>query len=496
MKRFSFLSLLALLLLPRPACSAMIARTGVGENAVSGGITVLPSNAVNTNPEGRSLQAWSGGSLSGSLVLKQAPVVVGPNIHAVTVAPALILPKTAVPGDAFATQEPAQNAAATARIFPASRDVAPAPRNDLEETASAVAADDTAAPGTLDQAFDGKADKKELLIIGHAGSPDKEAENTLPGFEQAVRDGANGIETDLSMTADGQIVHWHDWSPNNIIALARQLGLQGFKYKPMAPSLGSKHRKPVPDMTLEELRREYGYALNTPLFPGRSDYQIPTFEEFARWAASKKELQFVYLDVKIPKREVGRVPFFLDQLHETAARYGIADKLVFFSPYRRIAKAAAAYAAAKGYGLKIGLDRNPPLFTIMLQRGKTTAPQATFAEKALDRIVQFISSILRAMIRCRLFIFPRWSYSVVNDAAKLGLPFASMGRPIINGWHVYKKIVDHNLLLKLPYPAFNFLTWTINAEDEIRWLLERGVNGIVTDHPERVRAARASPRQS
>lgn len=47
------------------------------------------------------------------------------------------------------------------------------------------------------------------LIWAHRGS-DKFAENTLPAFEQAIRDKADGIEVDLQRTSDGELVIIHD----------------------------------------------------------------------------------------------------------------------------------------------------------------------------------------------------------------------------------------------------------------------------------------------
>ncbi|HRS16272.1 MAG TPA: glycerophosphodiester phosphodiesterase [Thermoanaerobaculaceae bacterium] len=47
-------------------------------------------------------------------------------------------------------------------------------------------------------------------IIAHRGVPKRLPENTLLGFRQAIADGADILETDLWMTADGVIVCHHD----------------------------------------------------------------------------------------------------------------------------------------------------------------------------------------------------------------------------------------------------------------------------------------------
>jgi glycerophosphoryl diester phosphodiesterase len=49
-----------------------------------------------------------------------------------------------------------------------------------------------------------------VLIIGHRGSPTSAPENTVAGFESALAEGADGVELDLRLTADGHLVCLHD----------------------------------------------------------------------------------------------------------------------------------------------------------------------------------------------------------------------------------------------------------------------------------------------
>ena len=50
----------------------------------------------------------------------------------------------------------------------------------------------------------------KFLILGHRGSPYAERENTVASYEAALRDGADGFETDLRLAADGVPVLFHD----------------------------------------------------------------------------------------------------------------------------------------------------------------------------------------------------------------------------------------------------------------------------------------------
>ena len=47
-------------------------------------------------------------------------------------------------------------------------------------------------------------------IIAHRGDKTQAPENTLAGFQMAVENGADGIELDVKLTADGQVIVLHD----------------------------------------------------------------------------------------------------------------------------------------------------------------------------------------------------------------------------------------------------------------------------------------------
>lgn len=51
---------------------------------------------------------------------------------------------------------------------------------------------------------------ERFLIFGHRGSPKRFKENTLASFEEALRAGADGFETDLRLLSDRTAVLFHD----------------------------------------------------------------------------------------------------------------------------------------------------------------------------------------------------------------------------------------------------------------------------------------------
>jgi glycerophosphoryl diester phosphodiesterase family protein len=103
-------------------------------------------------------------------------------------------------------------------------------------------------------------DPAQFLIVGHRGACASAVENTLASCERAVEiEGADAVEIDLCVTKDRQVVVWHDWDPDALVALARQAGAElDVLCRPVVPPAGHPMRRPVCDLTLAELRAHYG----------------------------------------------------------------------------------------------------------------------------------------------------------------------------------------------------------------------------------------------
>lgn len=68
-------------------------------------------------------------------------------------------------------------------------------------------------------------------ILGHRGAKAYYAENTLLSFENAINQGADGIELDIHYSKDGQIMVFHDFT------LDRMCGVKGAIYEKTAKEL-------------------------------------------------------------------------------------------------------------------------------------------------------------------------------------------------------------------------------------------------------------------
>lgn len=295
----------------------------------------------------------------------------------------------------------------------------------------------------------------EFLVVGHRGAPASAPENTLASFDRALAEGANAIETDFCVTKDDQVVVWHDWDPDELVAFARAAGAEfDVAYRPVSPPEGDPMRRPVRELTLAELRAHYGLApmkgvATTPV-------HLPVLDEVVAWAAAQGDrLKCVLLDIKIPAAHKACAKTLLDALEAAIARHRPACRFLLMTPVLAVLQALRDLAPARSR-----------TFDVEIKPG--------FAPDADD-------------------VDPRFApYSAVRWAVRQGNDHASIGRPrfTLGGWPLYKSTVRRDLgelALKARHPQqaapVHLLCWTLNRPRERRWLLRLGVHGILTDFP-------------
>lgn len=88
---------------------------------------------------------------------------------------------------------------------------------------------------------------KKPLVLAHRGFTKEAVENTLASVEAALKLGVDGIEVDLQMTADGELVIFHDKT------LKRLAGVEGAPEEMTVSSLRKILLKDSRIPTLEEL---------------------------------------------------------------------------------------------------------------------------------------------------------------------------------------------------------------------------------------------------
>lgn len=287
----------------------------------------------------------------------------------------------------------------------------------------------------------------ELLIIGHRGAPMQECENTLPAFEAAIRQGANALEIDLCFTEDGEVVVFHDWDPDSPVALFREAGSEPLQR--CKPCFGTgEFRRCVPRLSLEDLRaqckfRERDDGADLPEGEGH----IVTWREFLEAAQAWTSLDMVFLDMKVTPADIQLAGPMIARIQADINDLCPEFECVVMTIYPDVLEALKVAAP----DMRFCFDKEfPPLLQ--------------------DPSPEFIAA-----------------RSTVAEAIQLRHDIASIGRPTfltLSPWELYKAVLEHDLLLRHSQPRSPLLiTWTINEPDELRWLVNSGVDGIITDHP-------------
>jgi len=144
------------------------------------------------------------------------------------------------------------------------------------------------------------------IVYAHRGAPAERPENTLPSFRRALELGADALETDVHLTADGEVVAAHDDDGARVAGVARS----------------------IRGATLREIKTwDAGHAFVNDRgerpFVGQG-YRIPTLEELL------VELPGVRLNVDLKTEEPALVERFLSLVR----RIGAEDRVVAASFFR------------------------------------------------------------------------------------------------------------------------------------------------------------------
>jgi len=63
-----------------------------------------------------------------------------------------------------------------------------------------------------------------VLLLAHRGASADAPENTIAAFEEAVRQGADGVELDVQVCSTGEVVVCHDERLTRLAGLDWELG--------------------------------------------------------------------------------------------------------------------------------------------------------------------------------------------------------------------------------------------------------------------------------
>lgn len=140
-----------------------------------------------------------------------------------------------------------------------------------------------------------------MRIFAHRGYSGRFPENTMPAFNEAFLAGVDGIELDVQLSRDGELVIIHDET------LDRTTDGHGY----------------VKDHTLSELRQLDASLVKKEEFSG---FQIPTFEEYCDWVKDTPLITNVEL-----KTSIVYYPEIEEKTAEMIRAFHLEDRVIFSS---------------------------------------------------------------------------------------------------------------------------------------------------------------------
>lgn len=269
--------------------------------------------------------------------------------------------------------------------------------------------------------------RKTPLIVGHRGSRGLEPENTVRSFQKAIALGARGLEMDLFISKDGQVVVTHEPSISAHLC-TRPSG------EPIAEQ--DRHRLKIYDLLLEEIKPYDCGSKPNPDFPHQENTEahIPLLEEVIHqiklFAGKDEESIWYFIEFKSDATTDNinhpEPRFFVKSTLEVLEEQGVLDQVILLSFDKRCLQEAKRQRPE----IKTGMSFEKP------ER----------LQEELDTL-GFLPDVLCPLHR--------------NLNADL-MQFAR----------------EHGL---------EVVPWTVNNERDIRKMIAWEVDGIITDFPKKAR---------
>ncbi len=286
-------------------------------------------------------------------------------------------------------------------------------------------------------------------LQGHRGARGLAPENTLAGFRRALELGVNTLELDLGMTRDGVVVVHHDQRLNPAIARDEQ------------GRWISEPGAPLVSLTLAELRlHDVGRLRPDTPYAQRWPQQVPVDGE--------------------------RIPT-LDEVFALAHAQGA--KAVRFNIETKLTPLEPALAAAP-----------EPFARAVVEVVRRHGVAARTTVQSFDwRTLREVHRLAPEIATAALTVRQSWLDNLSDPRWTGGLRLADHGGSVprlvkaagASVWSPFHEELDAVALHEARALGLGIVPWTVNEPAAIERMLSLGVDGLITDHPERVREALA-----
>jgi len=291
-------------------------------------------------------------------------------------------------------------------------------------------------------------------LQGHRGARGLAPENTLAAFRKALEIGVTTIETDLALTRDGVLVLAHD--PRLNPDLSR--GPDGKWLTGWGPPIRTLTKRELDGYDVGRLNPEGRYARQWPQQVAADGERIPSWQ-----------------DLVALTRSMGRV----------AVRFNIETKLAPDRPDetadpQTFARAVVEAIRAEGVG---GRTTVQSFDWRTLLEVKKLAPEIATACLTIES--QGMDTVRRTS--------PPSPWHAGLDLAGHGGSVPKLAKAAGCGtWSMFWRNLTPQLVKEAKALGLVVLPWTVNDPADMGRLIDMGVDGIITDYPDRLRQVMAS----
>ena len=301
-------------------------------------------------------------------------------------------------------------------------------------------ADDEATSG-LPQGFD---------LQGHRGARGLRPENTLPAFEKALDLRVDTLELDLHLSSDGKLVVWHD----------------AFLYRSKCRVTQEASGRIATTTETEKAKPARVRGASAETLRTLQCAKNPDPERFPKQRPADGELA---------GGDYGIVT--LPELFDFVARYAESDL-----------KSAAQRANARDVQFNVETKRHPEHPYYIDDGFDGTTPGKL--ERRLVEVIQqrglgdrvIVQSFDRRSLWAIHRLAPDLRLAVLE--AKRHEPLTAYAKRGADVWSPAAGLVDETSLAEARDAGLSVIPWTVNEPDEMRRLIELGVDGLITDRPD------------
>ena len=279
---------------------------------------------------------------------------------------------------------------------------------------------------------------KEIDLQGHRGARGLKPENTLPGFLEALNHGVKTLELDTVLTSDLNLLIHHNTDTNPSLC-------QYLDGKPI-------ESRPIRTLPISELKKMDCGSKKNPDFqyqdsvPGTSPITLDELFLFIKKESEKDE-------------RFQKVQFNIEMKFGKDA--GVEEMEVFA---KRITEVISSHGMVERSTVQSFLPQSLPIVRKHIPEIKTSALYA-------PTLVQGITLKLG---------LGSWIRESILEDSKAN------GASIVSPYLLY---VDQDFVRKAHSMGLKVIPWTVNDPEEMKSLIRLGVDGLISDYPNRMRRA-------